>query len=109
MPRVNPGEVWIVDLGMAAKVRPGLILSDHPKDGELSLVIIVPHTTAVRGNRWELSIPKAFLKTGVFHLQQLQAVPVVRLQRKIGELTGEELRLVRLKLGEILNLLPTGT
>jgi len=49
--RANPGEVWIVDLGLAEKVRPCLILSDYPADDELSLVIIVPHTTAVRNCR----------------------------------------------------------
>lgn len=27
-----PGEVWRVDLGLAAKVRPALILSDYPAD-----------------------------------------------------------------------------
>ena len=84
MPRANPGEVWIVNLGLAAKVRPGLVLSDFSADDELSLLIVVPHTTAVRDNRWELSIPKPFLKPGVFHLQQLQSVPIVRLERKIG-------------------------
>jgi len=104
MPRASPGEVWIVDLGLAAKVRPGLILSNYPKDDELSLIIIVPHTTAVRGNRWEVSIPKRFLKTGVFHLQQLQAVPTVRLQRRLGRLTDEELGLVRSRLSEVLHL-----
>jgi mRNA interferase MazF len=109
MPRANPGEVWIVDLGLAAKVRPCLVLSDYPKDDELSLLIIVPHTTAVRNNRWEVSIPKAFLKTGVFHLQQLQSVPIARLQRRIGELTDEELRLVRGKLSDILHLAPPAT
>ena len=109
MARANPGEVWIVDLGLAAKVRPCLILGDYPEDDELALVIIVPHTTAVRNNRWEVSIPKTFLKTGVFHLQQLQAVPVVRLQRRIGELTEEELRLVRSKLSELLHLAPPAT
>jgi mRNA interferase MazF len=93
-----------VDLGLAAKVRPCLVLSDHPADDELTLVIIVPHTTAVRDNRWEVPIPKTFLKTGVFHLQQLQSVPIVRLQRKIGELTDEELRLVRSRLVELLHL-----
>jgi mRNA-degrading endonuclease toxin of MazEF toxin-antitoxin module len=67
MPRANPGEVWIVDLGLAAKVRPCLVLSDYPKDDELSLVIMVPHTTAVRNNRWEVPIPKTFLKTAVSH------------------------------------------
>jgi mRNA interferase MazF len=81
-------------------------LSDYPKDDELSLVIIVPHTTAVRNNRWEVSIPKVFLKTGVFHLQQLQSVPIVRLQRRIGELADEELRLVRSNLSELLHVVP---
>ena len=104
MPRANPGEVWIIDLGLAAKVRPCLLLGDYPKDDELALVIIVPHTTAVRDNRWEVSIPKTFLKAGVFHLQQLQSVPIVRLQRKIGALTDDELRLVRSKLSKLLHL-----
>ena len=47
----SPGEIWMVDLGLAAKVRPCLILSDFPEDNELALITIVPHTTAVRGNR----------------------------------------------------------
>jgi mRNA interferase MazF len=106
MPRANPGEVWIVDLGLAAKVRPCVLLSDYPRDDELALIIVVPHTTAVRNNRWELSVPKRFLKDGVFHLQQLQSVPIVRLQRKIGELADDELRLVRTKLTELLRLAP---
>ncbi len=104
MPRANPGEVWIVDLGLAAKVRPCLILSDYPQDDELALVTVLPHTTAVRNNRWEASVPKTFLKIGVFHLQQLQSVPIVRLQRRIGELNYEELRLVRCKLSQFLHL-----
>jgi len=29
MPRAKPGEVWIVDLGFAAKARPCLVLSDY--------------------------------------------------------------------------------
>ncbi len=96
--------MWIVDLGLAAKVRPCLILSDYPKDEELALIMVVPHTTAVRNNRWELTIPKRFLKEGAFHLQQLQAVPIVRLQRKIGDLAAEELRAVRSRLVELLHL-----
>lgn len=104
MPRANPGEVWIVDLGLAAKVRPCLVLSDYPRDDELALIVVVPHTTAVRNNRWEVAIAKRFLKDGVFHLQQLQSVPIVRLQRKIGELAAEEFRAVRSKLSELLRL-----
>jgi mRNA interferase MazF len=45
MPRPSRGEVWRVDLGLAAKVRPCLILSDYPADDELALMVVVPHTT----------------------------------------------------------------
>jgi len=90
MPRPSPGEVWRVDLGLAAKVRPCLILSDYPADDELALVVVVPHTTAVRENRWELAIPKPFLESGVFPLQQVQPVSLPRLERKLGTLSAEE-------------------
>lgn len=78
MKRTLPGEVWQVDFGMAAKVRPALILSDYPAENELALLVVVPHTTAVRGNRWGLALSKPFLKPGVFHLQQIQPIPLVR-------------------------------
>lgn len=109
MPRAKPGEVWIVNLGLAAKVRPCLLLSDYPADDELSLLIVVPHTTAVRNNRWESPIPKPFLKPGVFHLQQLQSVPIVRLERRIGVLTEAELQIIRSKLADLLRLVPSST
>ena len=32
MPVVNPGEVWLVDFGLAAKVRPALLLTGNPAD-----------------------------------------------------------------------------
>jgi mRNA interferase MazF len=72
MPAVNPGEIWMTDFGMAAKVRPALLLTGDPADDELDLVTVLLHTTALRGNRWELNIPKPSLKPGAFHLQQIQ-------------------------------------
>ena len=106
MPRTQPGDVWLADLGLAAKVRPCLILSDYPADDELALIVAIPHTTAVRGNRWELSVPKRFLKPGVFHIQQIQAIPIARLQRKLGALTDDELQSVRSAVVRLLNLQP---
>ena len=38
MPVVNPGEVWLVDFGLAAKVRPALLLTGNPAVEELDLV-----------------------------------------------------------------------
>jgi mRNA interferase MazF len=45
------GEIWLIDLGLVAKVRPCLLLTDYPADDELALVTVLPHTTALRGNR----------------------------------------------------------
>jgi mRNA-degrading endonuclease toxin of MazEF toxin-antitoxin module len=69
--RAQRGDVWQVDMGIAGKVRPCLRLTDYPADDELAMVTVLPHTTAVKGNRWELNIPKPFLKPGAFHLQQI--------------------------------------
>lgn len=91
---MKAGEIWQVDLGLAGKVRPALILSGYPAHDELSLVTILPHTTALRGNLWEVSISKPFLKVGAFHVQQIQSVPVVRLMRRLGVITPEELEAI---------------
>jgi len=92
MPVVNRGEVWMVDFGMAAKVRPALLLTGAPADDELDLLTVLLHTTALRGNRWELNIPKPFLKPGAFHLQQIQTISTVKLERRLGTLTEGEMK-----------------
>jgi mRNA interferase MazF len=81
----------MADLRLAAKVRPALLLTDNPALDELDLVTVVLHTTSLRGNRWELNIPKPFLKPGAFHLQQVQSVSISKLERRLGILTPEEM------------------
>jgi mRNA interferase MazF len=104
MPAINRGEVWQVDFGMAAKVRPALLLTGNPADDELDLVTVLLHTTSLRGNRWELSIPKPFLKPGAFHLQQIQSVSTVKLERKLGVLNETEMNQVLDALAERLRI-----
>jgi mRNA interferase MazF len=94
MPAVNRGEIWLIDFGLAAKTRPALLLTGQPANNELDLVTVLLHTTALRGNRWELSIPKPFLKPGAFHLQQIQTVSTVKLERRLGVLTEAEMNRV---------------
>ncbi len=92
MPAAKPGDVWQVDLGMAAKVRPCLVLTRQFKGDELDVFTIVAHTTSLRGNHWEVPIPKPFLDDeGAFDVQRIATVASVKLERKLGELTSGEM------------------
>jgi mRNA interferase MazF len=44
------GEVWLFDLGMAAKTRPVLVVSVAYGDADRAIVTVVPHTTELRGS-----------------------------------------------------------
>lgn len=85
------GEVWLVDLGLAAKVRPCLVISVEVADTDRALVALVPHTTAVRGTRFESQVPVAFLKAGAFDAQGILSVPHAKLLRRLGALRSEQL------------------
>jgi len=47
MPAVNCGEIWLVDFGLAAKVRPALPLTCQPAGNELDLVTVLLHRPPV--------------------------------------------------------------
>lgn len=92
MPAAKPGDIWLVDLDMAAKVRPCLILTPPPHHDDLDVFTVVAHTTAVRGSRWEISIPKPCLNDdGAFDVQRVATVASVKLERKLGELSSVEM------------------
>lgn len=105
MPTAKPGEVWVVDLGMAAKVRPCLILTRPPKSDELNVFTVVGHTTSRRGNHWEVPVEKSFLdEEGAFDVQRVATVASVKLERRLGELTSVELDSVLDRLAERLGI-----
>ena len=91
MKNARRGEVWIVDLGMIAKVRPALILSTSFNDDERALYAAVPHTTSTRGGRFEVSLPVRFLDKGAFDLQSLGPVRPTMLVRKVGALNEQQM------------------
>jgi mRNA interferase MazF len=94
VPAPDRGDVWLSDLGYAAKVRPCLVLSVPPEPQDRVLVSLVPHTTSVQRTRFEVSIPKRFLKPGVFDAQGLVSVAQTRLVRRLGKLHPGELALI---------------
>ena len=91
MPSPNRGEVWVVDLGLAAKVRPCLVLSVPAGPQERSLSSLVAHTTSPRGSQFEVAANVRFLKRGVFDAQNLVTVPHAKFIRKLGDLSGPDL------------------
>jgi mRNA interferase MazF len=94
----------MIDLGLVAKVRPCLLLTSWPADNELALITVMAHKRSLRGNPWEHAVPKHFLKEGAFHLQQIQSVPVAKLERKLGELNAAEMDVIEQLLRNRLNL-----
>lgn len=92
MPNAKPGDVWMTDLGMVAKVRPCLVLTPTPSRNELDVYTVVAHTTALRGNRWEINIRKSFLNPeGAFDIQRIATIASAKFERKLGELSATEL------------------
>ena len=88
------GEVWLVDLGMAAKVRPAVVLSVPPGDSDRALVTLVPHTTSLRASAFEVSVPVSFLRAGAFDAQGLVTIPLAKLVRSLGRLQDSQLKQV---------------
>ena len=54
MPRAKRGEIWIADLGLAAKVRPVLVLSVAYEGQERAIVSYVIRTTSLRDTQYEV-------------------------------------------------------
>jgi mRNA interferase MazF len=88
------GEIWLFDLGMAAKVRPALIVSVAYGDLDRALVTILPHTTSLRGSQYEVAVDVAFLKRRAFLVQNVATYPNVRAIRKLGVLTKDQFDVV---------------
>ena len=88
------GEVWIVDLGLSAKVRPAVVVSIPVDDADRALVTLIPHTTSVRGTRFEVDIKASFLQPGRFDAQNPVTIPHAKLVRRIGVLSQVQMRAV---------------
>jgi mRNA interferase MazF len=84
--RPERGEVWLADLGFAAKVRPVLVVSVPFADGDYALIEAVPHTTQKRGAQFEVKLDVPFLAAGVFNVQGMLAVPAAKCLRRLGAL-----------------------
>ena len=90
MAKPTRGDVWLVDTGYAAKVRPALVLSIQIEGDERVLTTVVPHTTSVRGTRLESASDVRWLKAGAFDAQGIGTYPTVKLIKRLGKLPDDQ-------------------
>jgi mRNA interferase MazF len=102
-----PGEVWMADLGFAAKFRPVVIVSRQDPEPPRALIIYVPLTTQDRGSPYEVKLPKTrFLEKGsVANVQGIASLPTVRL----GLLSAETMSEIKKAIAWALELEPPET
>ena len=88
------GEIWQVDFGTVAKVRPALVISVPYADADRALIGVIPHTTSTRGSQFEVAVGARFLGEGAFLVQGIQAFPSWYFIRRLGVLTPAQLQSV---------------
>src|SRR2546422_1815586 len=91
MSKTSRGDVWLADLGMAAKVRPVLVLSVPFGDKDYALVTVIPHTTIPRGSEFEVKLNVPWLEPGALNVQGMLAVPEAKFLRRVGTLDRGQL------------------
>jgi len=102
----HPGEVWLTDLGLAAKTRPVVIVSRHEPNPPRALVLYAPLTTQNRLCSYEVTLPQLhFLdRDSVANVQELGSAPIVRLERRLGTLPQAVLSEIKKALALALDL-----
>lgn len=93
----KPGEVWLADLGLAAKTRPIVIVSRYDPNPPRVLILYIPTTTQNRGSAYEVELHNvSFLREGsVANVQGLGSISAVRLERKLGDLPEETMNEIK--------------
>ena len=91
------GEIWLVDMGMAAKTRPTLVLVADNLEAPRSLIIHIPISRQNRGS--ELEVPLGHLpfldKESVANVQAIGSLPSVRFEKRLGALPAADLEIVK--------------
>jgi len=102
----GPGEVWLADLGLAAKTRPVVIVSRRDSDPPRALVVYVPLTTQDRNSRYEIPIARLpFLNQDSFaNVQGIASLPTIRLERRLGRVSDQTMDQIRAALIYALDL-----
>lgn len=98
------GEIWLADLGLAAKVRPVLVVSIPYAQTDYALVCVIPRTTSPHGSQFEVRLNVPGLQPGAFNLQGMLAVPAAKFLKRLGKLEQTQMEQIELALQKWLGL-----
>jgi mRNA interferase MazF len=96
---MNPrhGEVWLVDMGIAGKTRPAVVLIADGLNAPRTLIIYIPITRQNRGSELEVSLGHLpFLDSdSVANVQGIGSLPSVRFEKRLGIVADGDLKKVK--------------
>jgi mRNA interferase MazF len=106
MTNFSRGDVVIVDLGMAAKVRPCVVVSVSLPDRQRNMSVVVPMTTEIRGGECEVRFPKpAWLRQeSVVNVLGIAGVDNSKIERRLAAFSADKLVEVEAVLKRLLRL-----
>jgi mRNA interferase MazF len=106
MPSFERGDVVIVDLGMAAKVRPCVVVSVSKPDRQRNMSLVVPMTTEIRGGDCEIPFPKpAWLRQeSVVNVLGIAGVDNAKIERRISAFPADKMSEIETVLKRLLGL-----
>jgi mRNA interferase MazF len=91
VPRAKRGEIWMADLGLAAKVRPVLVLSVAYEGQERAIVSYVIRTTSLRDTQYEVRHETRGMPNGALTRKVWVRIPEIKLERRVGLVDSETL------------------
>ncbi len=102
---LKSGDVVLADFGMAAKVRPCVVLAPKP-DSQRSLAIVAPLTTEIRGGECEIAFPQPpwLARACVLNLAGILGLERARIQRRLGPFPPDKLKEAKAVLAKALDL-----
>jgi mRNA interferase MazF len=106
MASFDRGDVVVVDLGMAAKVRPCVVVSVANPDRQRNMSVVVPLTTEIRGGECEIRFPKPpwLRQESVVNVMGIAGVDNARIERRIAAFPAERMLEIETVLKHLLGL-----
>jgi mRNA interferase MazF len=88
------GEVWLVDMGIAGKIRPAVVLIANGLKAPRTLLIYIPITRQNRGS--ELEVPLGHLpfldSDSIANVQAIGSLPSIRFEKRLGAVPESDLK-----------------